>query len=376
MLADPELLATDGGGNAQIRISWFCDPVGVDRFEVWCASDSAADPGLESVEIGPKLDTLDGANISSEAGSLAFCGYQTKALGGGFGGGSAEFDLVLKVPASQTLTFAVRAVGKGIYQNPPVDDDARPQGPFSNVVSGTWQPPAAPSQPVIPWPALAVPDVADVELEVAHYQKGEGPFYATPLPVGDDRSAAILMGVFSALTTPELPFVSIIDGSMDPLDVFFSFRRQNIHPIPADQVESIVPFVIYRHQLPTAAKPDIVPNLVQVSPLIDRIGHADNGGSILIRDKFFRFVGWVGEDPPWAEVPIGGTYSRSGQNLVLGQAVQHASTVPYLERGNSSIYWVDPLPVVRGARYQYLIVHFTERGEIDRVIPTNYVDQP
>jgi len=161
MLAEVELLAVNAG-KAQIKLSWFCDPVGIDRFEVWCAASSSGDPGLESNNIGPKLDTLDGANISPDTSNLAFCGYQTKALSGGFGNGSAEFNLTLVVPVSQALTFAVRGVGKGSYQNPPVDDDARPQGPFSNTVSGVWQPPPPPPPPVLPRPPRAVAGRAPV----------------------------------------------------------------------------------------------------------------------------------------------------------------------------------------------------------------------
>ena len=48
----------------------------------------------------------------------------------------------------------------------------------------------------------------------------------------------------------------------------------------------------------------------------------------------------------------------------------------YLTPFNTLVYWVDRMPVVSGARYQYLIVHFSDLGEIDRIIPTNFVDQP
>ena len=59
----------------------------------------------------------------------------------------------------------------------------------------------------------------------------------------------------------------------------------------------------------------------------------------------------------------------------LGQPVKFPNT-EYLKGINTLMCWVDPMPVAKGARYQYLIVHFNERGEINRVIPTNYVDQP
>ena len=70
-----------------------------------------------------------------------------------------------------------------------------------------------------------------------------------------------------------------------------------------------------------------------------------------------------------------GTFCRDLQGTVLGIPAQHPDT-EYLKGCDTLMCWVDPMPVAKGARYQYLIVHFNERGEIDRVIPTNYVDQP
>jgi len=367
MLAEATYLAQNAG-QAQIRLNWFCDPVSAERFEIWCAAATAADPGVTSILIGLKLDTLPGALVNDD-GALSFCGYQTKTIASGKIGSGAEFSTVLNVPSAQHLTFVVRAVGQGSYQNPPVDDDARPTGPFSNAIVANWAAPPAPNQPVIPWPALGLPGVADVELDVLKYQQGEGPFYAMPLPDGDSHASAILMGTYNSIEGG-----TFFNGGRDPLSIFFSFRKQNIHPVPADQLEPVLPFVVYRHQVPSEVYPAAVPNLVQVSPLLDRIGYKESGnGFRILRDPFFRFIPFnaISVGSPYY-LPVGGTFSRNLQNAVIANPNQHAN-VPYLKDYDTMVCWVDPMPVARGASYQYLIVHFTPRGEIDRVIPTNVV---
>lgn len=374
MVSDPSSLVVSGG-KAQLQLKWFCDPVGIERFEIWCASASQTDPGLDSVVIGPKLDTLDGVIVNEDSPTLNFCGYQTATVASGRLGEGAEFSATLNVPAGQQLTFAVRAVGKGSYQNPPVDDQARPAGPFSNIVSATWSLPPEGEQDVIPWPALGVPGTSDQKLAVLNYQPGEGPFYALPLPEPDTHSSAILMGAFNAIEAS-----TFIDTDLDPLDIFFTFRKQNIHPIAPEGRETIYPFVVYRHQLSSNAYPDAVPNLVQVSPLIDRITYQDQAAAgRILRDPFFRFLDKRNLPKITApdgfsafHLPMGGTFSRSLEGTVLGDPVQFP-TVPYLRDFQHLMFWVDPMPVARGAKYQYLIVHFTDRGEVDRVIPTNPV---
>jgi hypothetical protein len=52
------------------------------------------------------------------------------------------------------------------------------------------------------------------------------------------------------------------------------------------------------------------------------------------------------------------------------------STRPhYADDANNYIFVLDRMPVIRGAKYQYLIVRFDKRGEIRDVIPVNPVQQ-
>jgi len=370
MLSEATYLS-ESNGSGQVQLKWFCDPVSVERFEIWVASAATGDPQVTSSVIGPKLDTYAGTLISDDLGSLTFSGYQTKTIASGRIGSGAEFSAILSVPSSQSLTFVVRAVGKGPYQSTDPAISARAKGGFSNVISASWSPPAEGPQEVIPWPALAMPNVTDVEMaDISLYQKGEGPFYAVKLDDADSHSSAILMGVFKALNSS----TGTIAKSEDPTDVFFSFRKQNINPVPAGQIESIIPFAIYRYQLSSTLYPNAVPNIVQVSPLIDRLAYGSFDGNNRIMDPFFRLITFNdSNNRVLGRLPVRGYFSREKLQYPPEYPTAYEPTLPYIKDSNMMIWWLDPMPVARGAKYQYLIVHFTERGEIDRVIPTNYV---
>jgi len=379
MLYDPEYLVQNED-SGQLRLKWFCDPVGVKRFEIWSASESSANPQLESILISPELGSIDGASIgpSSPISDLSFTGYQTKTVSSGQIGEGAEFSIKVSVPSNQALFFSVRAVGDGPYVDQAQQGvEPRISGPFSNTVQANWTP--SPQEidgvNIIPWPALAVPGIASVNALIDKYQPGEGPFYASSTQqVG---SALILMGAMNSLRDEKNGGAGRLEPGRDPLSILFSFRKQNIHPVLPNQLDSVAPFVVYRHQLPTNGNPDVVPNLVQVSPLIDRISFKDYGNFREIRDPFFVFVNYEqANEKSQFRVPLAGTFSRDLKQTQLGSFGSEEPLPNYLSSFNTLVYWVDRMPVVSGARYQYLIVHFTDYGEIDRVIPTNFVDQP
>ena len=227
----------------------------------------------------------------------------------------------------------------------------------------------------------SVPGVSSVNTRVENYRPGEGPFYASPyINLGgiESGSAWILMGAMNSIRDEKNGGVGRMAATQDPLSILFSFRKQNIHPVLPENLDPIAPFVVYRHQLPTTKNPDIVPNLVQVSPLIDRISYKDHDAFREIRDPFFELVDYsYANEKSQLKVPLGGIFSRDviKSKTQLGP-IEIGQTPDYLTPFNTLVYWVDRMPVVSGARYQYLIVHFSDLGEIDRIIPTNFVDQP
>lgn len=364
MLSPLELLAADGE-QAQIKLKWFCDPAGVERFEIWAAADGAPEPGITGAKISPILGSADGLVISDEANGIAFSAHQSPTVSGGFGSG-AEFELTLFVPANKLLYFAVRAVGSGKF-------DSRSSGSFSNLVSEIWQQPAAPDQAVVPWPDRPLPIVNELNFEVDDYLVGEGPFYAQAMSPGLSGSATILVGMFSSATQPDSPATAFFSLDSPPTEAFFKFRKQSVPDLPdVDQLESILPFVVYRHQVPNTTFPLVVPNLVQVSPLIDRISYRTGQSFYEVSDPFFLYP-TLNLNPIGSHIPTSGTFQRESEKLKTGLWESTLTRPPYAANDDGLMLWVDHMPAIKGATYQYLLVHFTERGEIDRVIPTNTV---
>ena len=137
MLHDPEYLA-ENENMGQIRLKWFCDPVGVKRFEIWAASETSPNPNIQSVNISPQLGLIQGSLIkpTSPASDLSFIGYQTKTVDSGEIGEGGEFSIKLNVPSNQSLLFTVRAVGDGpyiclLYTSPSPRDRTRSRMPSS-----------------------------------------------------------------------------------------------------------------------------------------------------------------------------------------------------------------------------------------------------
>ena len=387
ILSEPEALPALGGQGV-LKMSWFCDPVGIDRFEVWIASESGGEPVLISPDLSGKLDSSSNPVLTTPTGDeLTFCIYQTPRLATGFGNG-AEFEITLQVPYGKKYYYAIRPVGEMV----PDGGGAftRAEGDFSNLVCSAYAAPGDPKQPVVPWPARPLPGSASIIQPIAHYTQVEGPFYATAISPDSMRSegcsGAILVGALPAPVDgkSDKPGIVFAPAEVDPKSWFFHYRKQADGP-QTDQTESILGFVVYRHQVPSERFPEARPNLVQITPLIDRVTHYPDPftKSTVIDDPFLLFKSFEDTSAPDFFVPYQGTFSRDPATFTLNTAVASAALNPYLqfppeyaigETHEATTMWVrDTLPVTRGASYQYLIVHFTERGEIARVIPTNLI---
>ena len=101
---------------------------------------------------------------------------------------------------------------------------------------------------------------------------------------------------------------------------------------------SVLPVALYRYQVPNTNYPKVSGDVTQVSPLMERLAYAIEGGGVALYDPFVRL---------WRE-----------PNVVL-----------YYD-----LYLIDTQPVVVGARYKYLLARFKEDHELDQVIPTNEVE--
>ena len=199
-------------------------------------------------------------------------------------------------------------------------------------------------------------------------------------------SGAILVGALPAPTGEQdnIPGTTLAPKDISPLSWLFHYRKQS-DGAPTAETESIRRFVVYRHQVPSSRFPNARPNLVQITPLIDRITYYNNlpTGAWSIQDPFFTFKRYNDTSSPDFFVPSAGIFSRNPATFSVNTAESAAVDNDYLKLPEAfplskgyegKTMWVrDPLPATRGASYQYLIVHFTVRGEIARVIPTNII---
>ncbi|MBB5352486.1 hypothetical protein HNR46_002732 [Haloferula luteola] len=368
MLAEVAL-QTGTVGEAQAKLTWFCDPVGVQRFELFVASETSNDPGIEGQAISGPLGGPEATLVlDGEFDGRAVAVHQTRQVGSPSFLPGPEFTTVVNIPTGQKLFFALRAVGDGAF-------GARSAGDLSNQVETTWITPDDEPQPVIPWPARPLPSVQKTGIDILDYTEGEGPYLATRLPSLLEAAGGIVMGAYKrAYEFDSKGSVGYMDLDPPPLEKLFRFRAQG-GPSTSD-LRPLAPFVVYRYQVPNSTFPEAVPNLVQVSPRIDRMAYLTGnvGGQNIatVRDPFFRYPSLRSSSVP---IAVAGKYGPNEQPVVM--PAESASNVlpPYLENREGLIVWVDPMPYIRDASYRYLIVCFDpDHGEISRVIPTNIVN--
>lgn len=356
-MMSPVTLMTDDGTNARMKLNWFCDPAGVERFEVFVADSSG-----QEVEIGglsERLQDLPLTGLSSDYPDDSFYVYQTNRLQGALGSGP-NFTVEITVPADQTLYFAVRACGQGDYP--------RMAGNLSNVVEGHWQTPTTGVQPVIPWPARPLPATYDHRREIGTYAKGEGPIWPLVMPTFYPSSATgILIGLthFTVERSKNGDYAQC-STTTEPKQWLFQVRERDDD---MSSLQELMPFMLYRHQVSSTQHPTAKPNLVQCTPLIDRISWKKINNVYHVRDPFFTFQPLPNQAPVTFPIPVSGAWTDAIAPTLGAPGISGAPRPEYLRDATGLIFLKDPLPVIAGAKYRHVIVCFTEDGEIRRVIP-------
>ena len=393
LLSQPELLTSVGAQNLY-KLEWFADPTGVDRFEVLIAQDDGSPVTVSSQDLTAFTSATAGGKspdlVSLSRAALPSSAFVTSRLQSGFGS-EGTFSVNLVAPAASTLHYAVRPVGR-------VTQGKRPEGALSNIVTGYAVDPVTQAPPgfqsVIPWPARPLVGASSVTRPLDSYLPGEGPLYASTIPEVAMNfiraSGAIFVGIHykEQRESEGQRYISTFAPGENPNDSLFKLRPGGGS---STELESLLPFVVYRHQVPSARFPSAAANLTQVTPLIEGISHQRNSSTntSVARDPFFLFQDFNANSIGQLEIPLEGVFSRDPgtyqtdipniENLRLLNTTDHyaISTARDNDFGGEGFpigIWVkDPLPAARGASYQYLIVHFTERGEIETVIPTNTI---
>lgn len=356
MLALPEPKPrSQPGDSSEATLEWFCSPVGVNRFELFVATeDGSALPDAIGDRLSDRLNEgPEQLNHRDGLSGLSFAVYQTSGIEAGFGD-AGVFAVDLDLAAGRTYTFVVRAVGEGGYA-------ARPEGGFSNPQTFSWSRPGDATQPQVPWPARTVPELSPESLIGDDFQ-------AVAFDLAEGAGVGIRVGEFTAQDpqNSELPLPAdpentryqigpgefLMGLGQTPPDVLYEIVTAATPQDPSG-ADPLLPVALYRYQVDNALAPGSAGTIVQVTPKMESIAHE---------------VQWQAVDAKGEEIP----------NLQLTRVVDpfvEARLTGLTDQGDPThyVYLIDPHPVTVGATYRYVLVRFGAGGEIDRLIATDPV---
>ena len=364
----PVLAPIFGGGTAEepaMIVRFFCPPQGVDHFEILINDVPPSLPAVKNVRAGVTLMPT----VAKSAPTAAFIILAT------FGGTVAE-----AIKVSQTIVTGPVGTGDGSIGTGPLFTVTVPKinprikqklvvravtknGIFSarsNGQSFDWrlpsEPPPPAEDPCLPWPARNLPEIVDrttveprieaLRCTAAMMPDGGGPTAAANF--AKRYPLAVRVGIITQASDmqpghyPE----GRLDGDLNAAEAIENYAgsfNDIIFKIPkatgSPQKESLFPIVVYRTQVANADFPAVSGDLVQVTPLTDRVAEKTTQFSSILKDPYFL-----------------------------------AARVPEANSGSAGqLFLLDTQPALRAAAYQYFIVRFRRDGEIDRVIRTNTV---
>lgn len=338
-MPEPLLAEVEHAGdsaNPQGLLRWSCEPNGVERFLIGIGD------GLTSIEteFSPDLtpNTFDRfvltpggvVTIESQTGDLIngiqHHDFQTGRIGGNFGNPAlpGQYEITLDLKSGREYQFYVKAMS-------PAGD----VGEASNLVTFTWTESGPPTGPQVPWPARSLPPIDEDFIPEVKAQ------VITIDGVASRPAAAIKIGTVSYVEQNSLTSGRVVaDGGP-----FFTPTRIPDAPgysynlYETSEGESLLPFALYRYQVPNIYFPAVSGDVAQVSPLLEKLrlhDSSDNGiDYIEVQDPLIT----VAPDPD--------------------------------DPTEVGIYLLDSQGAVEGYNYIYLLVRFKEDGEVDRTIPTN-----
>ncbi|MDQ8195325.1 hypothetical protein QEH59_12885 [Coraliomargarita sp. SDUM461004] len=350
LLAQPELYS-GSNGQSMARLTWYCPPEAVDKFELWIASDDAVSPG----DVGDALSELTefGArHIQNDARTYYI--YQTRRLATVFGQTAPEFSVDLELDPNKVYSFLVRAVSaEGL--------DSRLTGPFSNLQSIAWTQGGSDNGPNVAWPDRDLPGLLEENLEAMFTSEFgmeilrddvNGPMPA--LRIGayrlvDEELDEVIQ--YDKQANLDADFPTFLTPPGDPV-AYTAHRIIERRAGQSDVTKSIFPFALYRYRVDAPLVREPSKNVEQVSPMMREIAY--EGGVIYDIGKTGGDVIEVSRiRDPYVFAELVDTYSGNGPTHHL--------------------YMRDFTPVQFGGTYQYLMVFFTERGEIETVLPLNTI---
>lgn len=341
VLSEPEPIGTSA--DPQVALNWFCPPAGVARFQFKISLVDAPKPsapsGFSSLQLTPfpsydKTATYLGLLKSKLTLLLSFSeAHLTPPITTGFGPGP-RFSINASVTPNATYAISVSAL-----------DSQGHVGNASEVWQFVWKPPV--QLATVPWPKrplppvrdfdVAGPGVAAVLLRDANFQLDQR--YPVGVRIGWMNQDSDQVGVQSNVRSSSYAAYNVYPSSLNPDPNTQVFRR-------AASGELLLPIVVYRQQVPNAVFPIVSGDLVQVSPLIERVPWEVISGvrdyrTVVIPDRLFA---------------IG--YEVADQNRSFPLCLR------------------DQQPALAGARYRYSVVRFDAKREPAEVISAGEVEIP
>jgi len=324
----PILEPIDSTGTATaapgMELNWFCTQPGVERFELAVALDDGPLPstfGTSGYELQGGISNMMEVVVAGVTNTMAFGFYRTGRVGTTFGSaGSPQFLLESGIELNRDYTIMVRPVGV-----------TGSVGGWSNIETFRWN--TVPTVgPQVPWPAREMPVVQEAEFHADLRAEFLDESICRNL-YGQSR-IGIRIGEMpaDALGDQSKPYEIRLSDIYDPMEYLYTNAYNN--------AETVMPCVLYRYQVTNDLYRTVGGDVAQVSPLMENIAWGKTSITI-IYDPFILMTRTRDSGDPWG------------------------------------IYLVDSQPVVRGAKYQYLLVRFDEATkEMDRVIPAGIVEIP
>jgi hypothetical protein len=309
------VLALGGESAPGALLSWFSPPYGIERFEVWVANDEGELPSTLGDDFeSPEPDvTVDGRTWRP---------FRTGRISTTFPGNTPEFGSQIEgIALGEAYTFRLRALGPN-----------GSEGPFSNEEDFIWNPDSSPavSGPNVPWPALGLPKIQSAFNDGILARTVDKWLFDG----GAVRISELFYGNIDFSPNGENESDFFFPPLVDPNEAVYK---------NADG-ESLLPFVLYRFQVPNAEYPQVSGDIYQVSPMMESIA------SRLENFPGFGITAYQNYDP----------FVFLASNTTRGEPQWFDLLVK------------DTQPVISGAEYRYLLVRFDPVSkEIAEIIPTN-----
>ncbi len=328
--------------NPQVMLNWFCPTSGIARFQFKISRVSPPSPSPTSgfaslntthyLPYNPQASYLGLVKRKSKLSTLGEA-HMTTPIGPSFGPGP-QFTLNASVEPNVVYDICVAAV-----------DDQGHIGPNSEIWQFKWTPPIVLA--TVPWPArppppvrvFAVdgPGVTAALLQDANYQLD--PRYPVGIRIGQMNQDTDQIGITFNVRSPEFASYNVYQSSINP-----DPNTQVFHRKPGG--ESLLPIIVYRQQVTNALFPKVSGDLIQVSPLIERV--------------------------PWALLSV----IQDFRTVVIPDRLFAIGYDVTTENYFYPLWLRDQQPVVRGAKYRYFVMRFNDQREIQEIISAGDVELP